>query len=93
LQPGEPFAALFEVRLVEVLPDADGRRSRAVMHNGAPRWHAVDRVPAFLERLGGNTPYVIHPEETMADNVALLLTGQTARNMDLLKRIEAALRV
>jgi hypothetical protein len=93
LQPGEPFAALFEVRLVEVLPDADGRRSRAVMQSGAPRWHAVDRVPAFLERLGGNTPYVIHPEETMADNVALLLTGGTARNADLLKRIEAALLV
>ena len=92
LKTGEPFAALFEVRLVEVQPDADGRRSRVVMHEGAPRWHAAGRVPAFLERLGGNTPYVIHPEETMADNVALLLTGGTARNTGLLKRIEAALR-
>ena len=63
------------------------------MQGGALRWHTVDQVPAFLERLGGNTPYVIHPEETMADNVALLLTGGTARNTDLLKRIEAALRV
>ena len=62
------------------------------MHDGAPRWHAVDRVPAFLERLGGNTPYVIHPEETMADNVAFLLTGRPARNAALLQRIEAALR-
>lgn len=92
LAPGEPFAALFEVRLLEVLPDADGRRSRPVMLGGAPRWHAVDRVPAFLERLGGNTPYVIHPEETMADNIAFLLTGRPARNAELLKRIEAALR-
>jgi hypothetical protein len=91
LQPGERFAALFEVRLVEVLPDADGRRSRPAMQDGAPRWHTTDRVPAFLERLGGNTPYVIHPEETMADNIALLLTGGPARNTDLLKRIEAAL--
>ena len=61
------------------------------MQDGAPRWHTVDHVPAFLERLGGNTPYVIHPEETMADNVAFLLTGRPARNADLLKRIEAAL--
>jgi hypothetical protein len=91
LQPGEPFAALFEVRLVEVQPDADGQQSRVVMQAGAPRWHAVDRVPAFLERLGGNTPYVIHPEETMADNVALLLTAGAARNADLLRRIEVAL--
>lgn len=91
LAPGEAFAALFEVRLVEVQPDGDGRRSRPVMVDGAPRWHAVDRVPAYLERLGGNTPYVIHPEETMADNVAFLLTARPARNAGLLKRIEAAL--
>jgi hypothetical protein len=80
------------VRLLEIQPDADGRRSRAVMQDGVLRWHAVDRVPAFLERLGGNTPYVIHPEETMADNVAFLLTGRPARNAELLRRIEAALR-
>lgn len=93
LRPGEPFAALFEVRLLEVQPDADGRRSRALLReDGAPRWHAIDRVPPFLERSGGNTPYVIHPEETMADNVALLLTGRPARNPDLLRRIEAALK-
>lgn len=92
LAPGESFAALFEVRLVEVQPEGDGRRSRPVMRDAAPRWHAVDRVPAFLERLGGNTPYVIHPEETMADNVAFLLTGRPARNASLLQRIESALR-
>ena len=92
LQPAESFAALFEVRLLEIQPDRDGIRSRPVMQKGEPRWHAVDRVPAFLERLGGNTPYVIHPEETMADNIAFLLTGRPARNAELLKRIEAALR-
>jgi len=92
LRLDEPFTALFELRLLELQPDADGRRSHAVMHDGAPRWHAVARVPAFLERLGGNTPYVIHPEETMAENVAHLLTGRPARNGDLLRRIEAALR-
>jgi hypothetical protein len=93
LQPNEPFAALFEVRLLEVRPDADGAHSRAVLNdNGTPRWHAIERVPSFLERSGGNTPYVIHPEETIADNVALLVTGRAARNADLLGRIEAALR-
>jgi hypothetical protein len=92
LRAGEPFAALFEVRLLEIEADADGRRSRAVMQDGAPRWHAIERVPAFLERSGGNTPYVIHPEETMADNLAFLLTGRPARNADLLRRIEAALK-
>jgi hypothetical protein len=92
LRPGERFVAVFEVRLLEVEPDASDQRTRAVMQGGVPRWHAIDAVPAFLERSGGNTPYVIHPEETMADNVAFLLTGRPARNMDLLRRIEAALQ-
>lgn len=91
LQPGESFAALFEVRLLEIEPDRDGLRTRPVMQKGEPRWHAVEAVPSFLERLGGNTPYVIHPEETMADNVAFLVTGRPARNAELLKRIEAVL--
>jgi hypothetical protein len=34
---------------------------------------------------------VIHHEEVMADNVALLATGQRARNPELLARIKAAL--
>jgi hypothetical protein len=93
LRKDEPFAALFEVRLLEVEPDRDGRRTRAVVgSDGTPRWHAIDAVPAFLERSGGNTTYVIHPEETMADNVAFLLTGRPARDTDLLRRIEAVLK-
>jgi hypothetical protein len=93
LRQGEPFAAVFDVRLLEVEPDRDGRRTRAVVaSDGMPRWHTIQAVPAFLERSGGNTPYVIHPEETMADNVAFLLTGRPARNTDLLRRIEAALK-
>ncbi len=92
LRPRESLSSLFEVRLLEVRPSDDGRRSQPVMWEGEPRWHAIERVPAFLERLGGNTPYVIHPEETMADNVALLLTGRPARNAALLRRIESVLR-
>jgi len=46
----------------------------------------------YLRRLGGNTGYVIHPEETMADNVALLASGQRARNAALLARVKAVLQ-
>jgi hypothetical protein len=44
-----------------------------------------------LRRLGGNTGYVNRPEETIADNVALLLANRPARNADLLGRIRALL--
>lgn len=87
------FAEVFEVRLLEVRPEGDGGRWSAVAGaDGQPRWHDLERTAGYLERLGGNTGYVIHPEETIADNVALLLTGQSARNAALLRRIEAALR-
>ena len=42
-------------------------------------------------RLGGNTGYIIHPEETMADNFAFLVSGRSVRNPKLVQRIEALL--
>ena len=62
-----------------------------VMRDGQPVWHMPGSVPDFLDKLGANTGYIIHPEETVADNFALLATGARANNRDLLKRIEALL--
>jgi hypothetical protein len=87
LQPGETFFNVVDVRLLEVQPD--GTVSRAAMRDGQPVWHRVNDAHDYLRRLGGNTGYVIHPEETMADNVALLLTQGPARNADLLARLRA----
>ena len=93
LAPGENFFIVMEVRLLEVEPAADGLRSQAVRHDGQPRWHPVDGPHDYLKRLGGNTGYVIHPEEALADNIALLATGGPARNAALLARLRAGLLV
>lgn len=87
LQPGETFFNVVDVRLLEVQPD--GNVSRAVLRDGQPVWHRVNGNHDYLRRLGGNNGYVIHPEETMADNVALLLMQRPARNSDLLVRLRA----
>lgn len=87
LQPGETFFNVLDVRLLEVQPD--GPVSRAVLRDGQPVWHPVRGDHDYLKRLGGNTGYVIHPEETMADNVALLVTRRPAPNADLLARLRA----
>jgi hypothetical protein len=91
LQPGETFFHVMEPRLLEVQLGTGGAPSRAVLRDGAPVWHALDGAHGYLRRLGGNTGYVIHYEEAMADNVALLATGSRARNPELLARIKAAL--
>jgi hypothetical protein len=90
LKPGESFFSVAEVRLLEVTTAASGP-TLPVMRDGEPVWHMPGSVPDFLDRLGANTGYIIHPEETMADNIALLVTGARANNNDLLKRIEALL--
>ena len=90
LKPGESFFNVTEVRMLEVLTVA-GRPTQPVMRDGQPVWLPPGSVPDFLDKLGGNTGYIIHPEETMSDNIALLVTNQPARNMALLKQIEAVL--
>ena len=87
LKPGETFFNVLDVRLLEVQPD--GPVSRAVMRDGQPVWYPVKGDHDYLKRLGGNTGYVIHPEETMADNVALLATQRPAPNAELLARLRA----
>ncbi len=90
LQPGETFFTVMDVRLLEVEPDPAGGASRAVLREGVPAWHALQGHD-YLRRLGGNTGYVIHCEEAMADNIALLATGAEPRNPALLARIKSVL--
>ena len=93
LQADETFFSVMEPRLLEIEPGGNGMRSHAVQRqDGQPLWHPLDGPHDYLRRLGGNTGYVIHHEETMADNVALLATEQRARNPELLARIKAALQ-
>jgi hypothetical protein len=35
----------------------------------------VSNVSGFFEQIGKNTKYIIHPEEILADNFALLFLG------------------
>ena len=41
-----------------------------------PRLVSLEALEGFHDQVGRNTGYIIHPEEIVADNVALLLTAQ-----------------
>lgn len=47
-----------------------------VQHRGEepPAAYTPDRAGGFFEQTGRNTRYLIHPDEILADNIALLLT-------------------
>jgi hypothetical protein len=91
LNQGETFFNVIEPRLLEVERYPSGTATRAVRQGGQLLWHALNGPHDYLRRLGGNTGYVLHPEETMADNVALLAAGIAPRNPELLARIRAVL--
>ncbi|MEJ6024042.1 hypothetical protein [Ramlibacter sp. PS4R-6] len=91
LQPGETFFHVLDVRLLAVEPSADGKASVPVRRDGQPLWFDANTNESYLKQLGGNTGYVIHPEETTADNIALIVTGSAVRNPALTQRFRDVL--
>ncbi len=89
---GDTLLELIEPRLLEVEPGAGERPTRVVLKRGQPVWHDPEKTPDFLARLGGNTDYTLHPDETIADNFMLLVSGRAVKNPALLARIEAVLQ-
>ena len=52
----------------------------------------IEEVSGFFEQVGRNTQYIIHPEEIVADNFALLAMGaQKAPSPEILKGVERVL--
>jgi hypothetical protein len=81
-----PFFAYMELRLLVL--DPAGRYDDA-----HPRLIAIEGVQDFFEQAGRNTQYVIHPEEILADNFALIvMRPASVPSPEVLARIERALR-
>lgn len=73
-QGGEFFDYLqFEFLILETSNAADP--STATYDDEHIRLVAPDDVAGFYEQVGRNTDYIIHPEEILADNFALLVMG------------------
>lgn len=88
----ETLFTVLDVRLLEVLPGRDGVPTTAVLRNGEPTWRSLDSsVKDYLTLLGGNTSYTLHPEDTMADNIAFFVSAREVPNPGLLRRIKVVL--
>jgi hypothetical protein len=49
-------------------------------------------VSGFYEQVGRNTQYIIHPEEILADNFAMLVMGdQNVPSPEILKKLQDVL--
>jgi hypothetical protein len=66
--------------------------ARPIFDAHHPKLVSVNQVSDFFEQVGRNTQYIIHPEEILADNIALLVLGErNAPSPEVLKRIAEAL--
>ena len=78
---------LFRLLLVE----RRGGRWEPILTNGEPVVINPREEPAFLDKIGKNTNYIIHPDEILADNfVRLVMSDQdvpTPRIIDEMRRV------
>ncbi len=80
----------FQLLLVE--RDQDDK-VKPLMENGAPRLVEMANVPDFFEQVGRNAREIFHPEEILADNFALLVTGtHLVPSPKVIEHLEQALK-
>lgn len=85
---GREFFAYLRFQLLVVERDAGAEKMRPVYSGRNPRLVGVEDVSGFFEQVGRNTGYIIHPEEILADNFAILVTGRgNVPSPDILKKM------
>jgi len=85
---GGSFFRYLQFRLMAI----DRKTSKAILKDGKPILWKHDAVEGFFEQIGRNTDYVIHPEETLANNfIHLMMEKKDLKNPEIPKKIEAVL--
>jgi hypothetical protein len=89
---GGEFFDYLRMALLVVERSGPSGVARHIVDAHHPKFVGLNQVSDFFEQVGRNTQYIIHPEEILADNVALLVLGETnAPSPEVLKRIAEAL--
>lgn len=89
---GGEFFQYLQLLFLLVETPADGKVSKVLYDSNGPRLVGLRQVADFFEQVGENTDYIIHPEEILAENFALLVVGrQNVRSPEILSRIRQVL--
>ena len=75
LQGGSFFKYLQFRLLLKAVEDEDATASAP--SGSEPKLVEVEEVSGYFEQVGRNSSYIIHPEEILAVNFALIVTGET----------------
>ena len=89
---GGEYLDYAKLRLLVVERSGNGSASKPSHVNGPPRLVDLGEVSGFFEKTGDNTGYVIHPEEIVADNFAMLVMAEpNVRSPEIFRKIREIL--
>ena len=92
VKQGGQFFDYLKFRLLVVTKDDTSVPSTLSYDQVDPQLVDLDQVSKFYEQVGKNTKYIIHPEEILADNFALLVQGEEkVKSPEVLKRMREIL--
>jgi hypothetical protein len=76
VQRGGEFFAYIKLQFLVMEKEIGSAKLKMVFDGSSPKVVGVERLSGFMEQIGRNTNYIIHPEEILADNFALLVLGE-----------------
>ncbi len=92
IKKGGEFFAYLQFQFLVVEKDGRSGTLKPVTEGSSPKLVGMERVSGFMEQVGKNTDYIIHPEEILADNFALLvLNAEKVASPEILQRMREVL--
>jgi len=89
---GGEFFAYLQFQFLVVEKDGRSGNLKPVTEDSSPKLVGMERVSGFMEQVGKNTDYIIHPEEILADNFALLvLNAPNVASPEILQKMREVL--
>jgi len=89
---GGQFFRYLEFRMLLVERSSESMAVKVIYDGAEPRLAGMNKVSGFFEQVGRNTGYIIHPEEILADNFALIvLKERSMPSPEILSKLKEAL--
>jgi len=89
---GGEFFEYIQLQFLVVEKSGGSQNLKIVSEGSSPKLAGMERVSGFMEQVGRNTTYIIHPDEILADNFALLvLNTPNVASPEILKKMREVL--
>lgn len=91
---GGEFFEYLQFQFLVVEKSGGSQKMKAVSEGLSPKLVEMKSVSGFMEQVGTNTDYIIHPEEILAENFALLvMKGNNVASPEILQKMSEVLAV